>query len=320
VASDEKPDQEPADPAALREQVAEAMGQVGSALQHLLGAQEPVPGPGTVVTAELTVDGRARRSTLRLPTGASGDIPLLLALHGNHPDATGQTMRQWTTFDQQADAWGFAIAYPDGVGGCWADGRGVTTADEVGVDDVLFLRAVIHWSAQRYGTAADRAVVAGISNGAFMAHRMGVDAGDQVAVIAAVAGGLPASLSEVTPTHAVSAMLIHGTADKMSPIGGGYSRHRGPNGELRGRTLSLEETAEFWRSTDRCPPGPGDQHRTESSSRDTVVGGVGGTQVAAWTLFDGGHTWPTKEQEFDAAEEICRFAQPLLVPAAARRL
>jgi hypothetical protein len=25
-------------------------------------------------------------------------------------------------------------------------------------------------------------------------------------------------------------------------------------------------------------------------------------------------------QEFDAAEEICRFAQPLLTPAAARRL
>ena len=30
-----------------------------------------------------------------------------------------------------------------------------------------------------------------MSNGAFMAHRMGVDAGDQVAVLAAVAGGPP---------------------------------------------------------------------------------------------------------------------------------
>ena len=117
-------------------------------------------------------------------------------------------------------------------------------------------RAIIDWSADRYGTSPDRAVVAGISNGAFMAHRMGIDAGDQVAVIAAVAGGLPASLLDRTPSHAVSAMLIHGTADSISPIEGGYSRHRGPNGELRGRTLSLDETAEFWRRTDRCPPGP----------------------------------------------------------------
>jgi polyhydroxybutyrate depolymerase len=111
---------------------------------------------------------------------------------------------------------------------------------------------------------------------------------------------------------------MHGTDDPISPIGGGYSRHRGPNGELRGRTLSLAETAEFWRSTDRCPPGPGDQQRTEHYSRDTVVGGAGGTQVAAWTIFGGGHAWPAAE--FDAAEEICRFAKPLLVPAAARRL
>ena len=162
MASDENPDQAPADPAAVREQVAAALDQMGDALGQLLGAQQPAAESGPVVTARLTVDGRERRCTLRLPTEVSGDFPLLLALHGNHPDATGQIMRQWTTFDQQADAWGFAIAYPDGVGGCWADGRGVTAADEAGVDDVLFLRAIIHWSAQRYGTAADRAVVAEI--------------------------------------------------------------------------------------------------------------------------------------------------------------
>ncbi len=318
MSSDEQADQTAADPAALREQVAAAMGQMGDALGRLLGSQQPASDPGTVITAGLTVDGRERRCTLRLPAAVSADTPLLLALHGNHPDATGQIMRQWTTFDQQADTWGFAIAYPDGLGGCWADGRGVTAADEAGVDDVMFLRAVIHWVAQRYGTAADRAVVAGLSNGAFMAHRMGVDAGDQVAVIAAVAGGLPASLRDMTPTHAVSAMLIHGTGDTMSPIGGGYSRHRGPNGELRGRTLSLAETAEFWRHTNRCPPGPGDEQTTEHSARRTATGGAGGTQVVTWTLFGGGHAWPSGE--FDAAEEICRFAQPLLAPAASRRL
>jgi polyhydroxybutyrate depolymerase len=76
------------------------------------------------------------------------------------------------------------------------------------------------------------------------------------------------------------------TADPIAPIEGGYSRHRGPDGELRGRTLSLDETAGFWRSVDRCPPGPED---TKTS------------------------------QEFDAAEEICRFARPLLASAPARR-
>ena len=239
-------------------------------------------------------------------------------------------MREWTTFDEQADRWGWAVAYPDGHGGCWADGRGVTAADEAGVDDVAFLRAIIDHSAERYGTVPDRAVVAGVSNGAFMAHRLALEASAQVAVLAAVAGGLPAALGDRRPTHAVSAMLIHGTADKLSPIDGGYSRRRGPGGELRGRTLSLRETAERWRTIDRCPPGPDRTHATEFSSHTTAAGGVGGTRVVAWTVFGGGHAWPgtpsvpgrdePSTQEFDAAEEICRFAEPLLIPAGTRRL
>ena len=182
----------------------------------------------TDVTGELTAGERTRGFALRLPRGASGGMPLVIVLHGNHPDATGQMMRDWTTFDAQADAFGFAVAYPDGVGGCWADGRGVTTADEAGVDDVAFLRALVDTSAERHGTHPDRAVVAGVSNGAFMAHRMALEASEKVAVFAAVAGGLPASLRDVRPAHAVSAMLIHGTADPVPPIQGGYSRHRGP--------------------------------------------------------------------------------------------
>jgi poly(3-hydroxybutyrate) depolymerase len=47
-------------------------------------------------------------------------------------------------------------------------------------------------------------------------------------------------------------------------------------------------------------------------------------------VFGGGHAWPgapaapgladLSTQEFDAAEEICRFAEPLLASADSRRL
>ncbi len=280
---------------------------------------------------ELTVGGLRRGFTARVPRSVSRG--LVLVLHGNfgQEGAGGRAMREWTTFDEQADSLGWVIVYPDGHGGCWADGRGVTTADEAGVDDVAFLSALIDHAADRYGTWPDRTVVAGISNGAFMAHRLALAAGDRVAVLAAVAGGLPAALADLRPEYAVSALLMHGTADRLSSIEGGYYRRRGPNGELRGRTLSLRETAEHWRAVDRCPPGPASTRDTEFSSRTTTGGGVGGTQVAAWTIIGGGHAWPGKPvppewgsepntEEFDAAVEICRFAESLLLPAAARRL
>ena len=292
---------------------------------------------GDLVAGELAIGGMARRFTTRPPrrpavgagvgAGADRAVPLVLVLHGN--GLGGQVMREWTTFDRQADARGWAVAYPDGHEACWADGRCVTAADGAGVDDVAFLRAIIDWSAARYGTVPDRSVVAGMSNGAFMAHRLALQAGDRVAVLAAVAGGMPAALAESRPAHAVSAMLIHGTADRVSPIGGGYSRRRGPHGEPRGRTLSLGETAERWRAVDGCPPGPGATRTTDYSSRTASDSGAGGTRVVAWTVFGAGHTWPgtpvppewdeRSTLEFDAAEEICGFAAPLLVPADARR-
>jgi polyhydroxybutyrate depolymerase len=198
------------------------------------------------------------------------------------------------------------------------------------VDDVAFLRAIIDWSADRYGTFPDRVIVAGMSNGACMAHRMALEASDQVAVLAAVSGQMPASLADTAPSHAVSAVLIHGTADSVAPITGGYSRHRGPNGELRGRVLSMDESGARWRAIDRCPAGPSETRATELSSRDTSQAGAGGTRVVTWTVFGGGHTWPGTpvppeydepgSMEFDAAEEICRLARPLLIPAGQRRL
>lgn len=276
---------------------------------------------------ELAINGRQRTFTMQLPSAAQHNPPLALVLHGNSPTASGRTMREWTTFDQQAEAWGIAVAYPDGQGGCWADGRGVTTADEAGVDDVAFLRAIIDWAADNHGTSPDRAVVVGMSNGACMAHRLALEAADRIAVMAAVAGTMPESLHAVEPTHAVSALLIHGDADPIADINGGYSRHRGPNGELRGRTISLKETADRWRTINECAPPMA--RTTEFSSRTTSTNGIGGTQVAAWTLVDAGHTWPGTpvppewnakvSMEFDAAKEICHFAHPLLIPAKARR-
>ena len=269
----------------------------------------------------------------------------MIVLHGHSPDASGAMMRAWTSFDAHADEWGIAVAYPDGYRGGWADGRGVTAADADGVDDVAFLRALIDWAAERHGTRADHTILAGVSNGACMAHRLALQESERVAAFGAVAGALPDALREAQPTHAVSALLINGTADQLVPPGGGYSRHRGPNGELRGRILSQQDTTEHWRAVNRCGSGPDSETVEETPpspgragwlglTRHIVTGGVGGTKVATLTVHGGGHTWPgaapaadpqaaaaigPTAQNLDAATEIVRFARPPLDARARRR-
>ena len=303
---------------------------------------------GDPATSRLRIGNHERSFTLHNPRRArDGQLPLVIVLHGHSPDASGAMMRAWTSFDANADVWGIAVAYPDGYRGGWADGRGVTAADADGVDDIAFLSALIDWSAERHGTRADHTIIAGVSNGAIMAHRLALQASERIAAFAAVAGALPDALRDVQPTHAVSALLINGTADPLVALGGGYSRHRGPNGELRGRILSQHETAEHWRALNRCGSGPDFETVEETPpspdrpgwlglTRHISTGGVGGTKVETVTVHGGGHTWPGSvavpvaapqavaalgrtAQNLDAAAEIVRFARPLLDAPARRR-
>jgi polyhydroxybutyrate depolymerase len=72
--------------------------------------------------------------------------------------------------------------------------------------------AIIDRSAERHGTYPEHTVVAGMSNGAFMARRMALEVSDKVAVLAAVAGGLPASLRDRVPARfAVPLLTAAGT-------------------------------------------------------------------------------------------------------------
>lgn len=303
-----------------------------------------------VTSGRLHVGGRERTFTLCTPAAGSrsssdGALPLVIVLHGNSPDASGEMMRSWTSFEEHVAQWGIAVAFADGWHGSWADGRGVTAADADGVDDVAFLSALIDWSAEHHGTRPDHTIVAGVSNGAFMAHRLALQASERVAAFAAVAGALPDALRGIQPTHAVSALLINGDADPLVSLDGGHSRHRGPDGELRGKILSQDETARHWRTWNRCGSGPEfetveqtpaepDRPGRLGLTRRTVTGGVGGTEVETITVHGGGHTWPgstfvtgpeaeavigSTARNLDAAAEIVRFARPRLDAASRRR-
>src|SRR5580658_10022331 len=79
------------------------------------------PGPGTTAH-RLRVGDRERTYLLHVPSGAPpGPLPLVLALHG--ASSSGWQMERLTRFSPLADREHFLVAYPDGIGHRWRDGR-----------------------------------------------------------------------------------------------------------------------------------------------------------------------------------------------------
>ena len=296
---------------------------------------------GALIHAELRIAGRRRTFTLRLPSSryADGPTPLALVLHGR--GSTGHAMQRISGLDTRADRWGIAVAYPDGRRRNWADSRHDTDPGADADHDVEFLRGVIDWCAKHHGCWPDRTIVAGLSSGAFMAHRLAVQAGEKVAVLAAIAGAMPAAVRDHKPTHAVSVLLINGTADTIVPLTGRYSRRHRRGGQPAWQLLSQRDTINYWRAVDGLDDinpttsiTAADQPGWFAVTQQTFTGGVAETEVCAWAIQGAGHTWPGSNpsrfhrllpvgltaQNFHAADEICRFALPRLHPAATRHL
>lgn len=252
--------------------------------------------------------GAAERSFLYvIPTALAPQAPLLIVFHGGSGSA--EQIRTYTGFgfDELAEAHGYALAYPQGIGGNWntcQKGR-KNLATRRNVDDVGFTRALIAWFASRHGIDRSRVFVAGFSNGGQMCFRLALEMADEIAGFAAMAANRPApSDSKCPPEHiAVPMMLLNGTADPINPYHGGELSPYG----LRalGPVLSSSATAAaFARPGSSCraePATPPCRERTTWAGR-VIPGGRGtwvekhtwasgeGDEVVLFTIHGGGHT------------------------------
>ncbi len=243
----------------------------------------------------IIVDGHERTYEVHAPASYKGEqsVPLVLALHGR--GGTGHGTAGLTHFDAVADAHGFLVVYPDGLGNSWADGRGATSSDKDGIDDVKFLSELIRKLTRDYKIDSSRVFVTGISNGGFMSQRVACDLSNQVAAVGIVA----ATMGEITASHChpgkpVSVMLIQGAQDPLVPIQGGPM---GPNGS-RGMILSLKDAAKKWIGFDACDSKPEITTLQDKAAdgtsirREAFTGCKGGAEIVVYTVEGGGHTWP----------------------------
>jgi polyhydroxybutyrate depolymerase len=246
---------------------------------------------------EFDFAGLLRTYQLHVPAGLDHPSGLVINLHGS--GATGGEQAALTGYDGVADRHGFAVVYPDGVDYSWADGRGASTPDREGVDDVGFLTALADQLVREYGIDPGRVFATGMSAGGFMANRLACDRADVVAAIAPVAGTLGSNVG-CGPSRPVAVMEIHGTADPVVPYGGGPMVGRGGPSDI----VAAPELASRWRAIDGCP-APVDTGQGTAVHRIAAAGCAGGTEVVLVGIEGAGHTWPSSD--FNASEVSGQF-------------
>lgn len=167
---------------------------------------------------ETSFDGIKHDFIVCLPENYD-NAPLVLMLHGYGESAEG--FRQKTTFEKEANERGFAVVYVTGAPNLedktssngWNSGIGKSSNK-----DVEFLRELSIYLCDTYNLDKERIYAVGFSNGAFMTHRLAMEANDVFAGVVSVAGMMPESIwEEKTNDCKINIFQITGEKDDVVP-------------------------------------------------------------------------------------------------------
>ena len=241
--------------------------------------------------------GLQRSYRLYKPAGLPPMAPLVVVLHG-----WGQTSDASYEFgfNQLADKYGFAAAYP------LAESREWNAANDKGVDDVDFLSKLAQYLQSEHALDPVRTFVTGFSLGGYMSYTLACQASDVFKAAAPVAALMDGKVfNDCKPSVPMSIFHIHGTNDSLVPIGG----------NPKDDSPSVAATIDFWVKLNGCTPDG-----TAAISKNTTAhyyrNGVGGNEVHYYEISGCEHLWPglpiekkgsVDESGFNAAEAIWDF-------------
>jgi polyhydroxybutyrate depolymerase len=188
--------------------------------------------------------------------------------------------------------------YPGGGGGYpGGSGRsGQSRGDEnrsTPADDNAFIEQMLDKLSSEYSVDTSRVYATGLSDGGFMAFRLGCTLSDRFAAIAAVGAAMPKTMT-CLPSHPLSTLMMNGTSDPIVHYNGG---HVG-----RYAVLSAEDSSKYWAKLDSCVSKP--EHKKLPAHEkggmktevDTYDDCQKGAQVALYSIDGGGNTWPGGER------------------------
>ncbi len=253
----------------------------------LLSASEASAGtPGCTLTptaGTITKSLGGRTYTVNVPAGLSGDVPLLLSLHGFA--STGSQDELFTGWTPFAAAHHFIVAYPQGQGSQFSGAWDPYTASS---PDVQFLRDVVADISAQWCVDAHRVHVDGWSNGAVMSQRTACSAADTFASATSYGGGTPTLAGFATgcsPSRPISVGLFAGQFDFT------YA--------------GLAQNTSEWTAVDGCAGAPA--HTTDTYGSTDTYTCAGGAQVLSRVVNFTSHNWPSGAQGEDQRNRMWAF-------------
>jgi polyhydroxybutyrate depolymerase len=248
-------------------------------------------------------DGLARSFVVDVPARRDPRAPLLLAFHGWGGDP--QQLERTTRLTERATGRGWVVVRPEGFQRSFAAGTCCGQAAERRLDDVGFVRKIIGSIGSEECVDPGRVFATGFSNGGFLAHRLGCEAADLVAGVAAVAGTI--SIETCAPSRPVAVLQIHGERDGIIPFAGRSAK----------RILGVPATIATWSRLSGCMPErvedfvPGAAGGAPRGVRCVRRAGcLGGTEVTLCRDPGLAHAWPKGGPDatgLDATEIVLSF-------------
>jgi polyhydroxybutyrate depolymerase len=212
--------------------------------------------------------------------------------------------------------------YPGGGGGGYPQGGGGYPGGNNGgqdssqkenrstpADDIAFFNSMLDKIESSLSVDASRIYATGLSEGGFMALRVGCAMADRVAAIAPVGAAMPKTMI-CLPSRPVPIVMINGTDDPIVPHGGGTEHN------LELKTISVDDSAKAWARIDRCSEKPV-QSKVSAHEKggmetkvDTFEGCQQNAQVILYSIKGAGNTWPGGEQ-YEVEKQIGKTSQDL---------
>lgn len=216
-------------------------------------------------------------------------VPLVLDFHGNGSNSAQE--ESGSGWRQKADAEGFIVIYPDGVGGSWNVGNCCGQALSGNVDDVGFAKAMIAAVSEAACIDSKRVYATGISNGAGLSHRLACEAADVIAAIAAASADLVTDPCK--PVRPISELSVRGLSDTLVAYAGGNT------GSTGWYSPGAKGTLELWKGIDKCTGSV----QTNREFCETYSSCSAGVEVTLCSLPNTGHILYNNVVGYSVADE-----------------